>query len=251
MLADYHTHAYMLPKRDLELMSLAGLTDVIVCSFLPLVKHPETLADHYEELFSIHIGRMEELGIKAHVFVGIHPRCIPPEWKKLLPIIEGYLESGKAAGVGEVGLDGLTKTEEEVLTEQIRIAKEYDVPVIIHVPMNERLKVVEKVVYITRKAGLDFGKLVIDHTADDTIDIINECNAIPGLSVKPPLLNPAKIVENIDKYRNGVLNSDCASLTDTDPLAVPKTAKYLARAGVEKKIVDALSHRNALNILKG
>jgi len=250
MLVDSHTHAYMLPKRDLEFMSLAGVTDVVICSFVPLAKHPETLVDHYEELFSIHLKRLEELDIKAYVFVGIHPRCTPSEWKKLLPIVESYLESGKATGIGEVGLDSLSKTEEEVLSEQIKMAKEYDVPVIIHVPMNERLKVVEKVVSLAQKAGLDFGKLVIDHTSDDTIDIINECNAVPGLSVKPPLLNPAKIIENIDKYRNGILNSDCASLTDTDPLAVPKTAKYLARAGVEKKIIDALSYRNALNILR-
>ncbi len=63
--------------------------------------------------------------------------------------------------------------------------------------MNERLKAVEKVVSMAQKAGLDFGKLVIDHTSDDTIDVIKECNAVLGLSVKPSLLNPAKILTSI------------------------------------------------------
>jgi len=100
-------------------------------------------------------------------------------------------------------------------------------------------------------SGIYLGKLVIDHTDDDTIDIINEANAVPGLSVKPGLLTPEKIASNIDKYRNGLLNSDCASLTNTDPLAVPKTVRYLIKTGIEKTIVERLSHRNAREILKG
>ncbi len=165
-------------------------------------------------------------------------------------MIEKYLELSNVIGIGEVGLDSLNMSEEKVLSEQIKIAKEYDVPVIVHTPMYDRTKAVERVVSIARKTCLDFGKLIIDHTSDDTIDIINDCNAIPGLSIKQPLLNTIKIVENIEKYCNGVLNSDCASLTDTDPLAVPKTVKYMSQAGIEKKIIKALSHNNAARILK-
>lgn len=70
------------------------------------------------------------------------------------------------------------------------------------------------------------------------------------MSVKPGLLTPEKIAENVDKYSTGLLNSDCASLTNTDPLAVPKTVRYLKKAGVKEKIVNRLSYRNALDVLK-
>ncbi|WP_048098243.1 TatD family hydrolase [Archaeoglobus sulfaticallidus] len=249
-LVDSHTHAYMLPKKDLELMGLAKIVDVVLCSFVPLAKHIETLIDHFEELYSIHCKRLEEFGINAHIFVGIHPRCTPPEWKKLLPVIENYIESSKAVGIGEVGLDSMSKTEEEVLSEQLKIAREYDVPVIVHIPMVERIKAVEKVISIAKSIEMDFGKLVIDHTSSDTIDYVNDSNAVPGLSVKPPLLDPAKIVENIDKYCGGVLNSDCATLTDTDPLAVPKTVKYLEIKGIEKSIIEKLASLNTRKVFR-
>ncbi len=78
--------------------------------------------------------------------------------------------------------------------------------------------------------------MIIDHTSDDTINIINEAGIDPGLSVKPGLLIiPEKIAENVDKYSTGLLNSDCASLTNTDLLAVPNTVRYLKKPESKKK----------------
>jgi len=121
---DSHTHAYMLSNRDIELMALAGVTDVVLCSFVPVAKHAETLMDHFTELDTIHRARLVECGITAHVFVGIHPRCIPAEWKKVLPVIEKYIEADKAEGIGEVGLEKADNTEIEVFKEQLILAKE-------------------------------------------------------------------------------------------------------------------------------
>ncbi|WP_048085417.1 TatD family hydrolase [Archaeoglobus veneficus] len=248
---DSHTHAYMLSGRDLELMGLSGVNTAVLCSFVPVAKYAETLMDHFTELDTVHRARLSEYGITAHIFVGIHPRCIPEEWRRLLPIIGECIEAGKAKGIGEIGLEKANETEIEVLKEQLILAREYDVPVIVHIPMQNRAKITDKILSMANEVGMDLGKLVVDHTDDDTIDLINEANAVPGLSVKPGLLTPEKIATNIDKYRNGLLNSDCASLTNTDPLAVPKTARHLMKAGIEKAIVERLSNRNAQNILKG
>ncbi len=247
---DSHTHAYMLHARDLEPMALAGVEDVVLCSFVPIARYPETLIDHFTELDTIHRSRFDELGIKAHLFVGIHPRSIPAEWKRVLPIIEEFVSSGKAVGIGEIGLEKASDLELEVLREQLKLAKELDVPVIVHIPMSDRTSIVDKVLSLAKEVKFDFGKLVIDHTSNDTIDIINEANAVPGLSVKPPLLTPKDVAENIGKYSNGLLNSDCASLTDTDPLAVPKTVLYLKKVGVESGIIDRLAYRNAMKTLR-
>jgi len=246
---DSHTHAYMLPVRDLELMSLAGINDVVLCSFVPVASHAETLIDHFAELDTVHRSRLADLGFNVYIFVGIHPRCIPSEWRKVMPVIEQYLEAGKAVGIGEIGLENASNLELEVLREQLRLVREYDVPAIIHVPMNNRVEIVDKILSLAAEIRLDAGRLVVDHTSHDTIDIVNEAGAIPGLSVKPGLLTPENVAENVDKYADGLLNSDCASLTNTDPLAVPKTVKYLKKAGIEKSIVERLAYRNAHRVL--
>ncbi|NJE07643.1 hydrolase TatD [Thermococcus sp. M39] len=248
---DAHTHAYMLPKKDLELMSLAGVSDIVLCSFVPVATYPETLMDHFEELEGVHYPRLLEQGINAHIFVGIHPMSIPKDWKKLLPVIEEYITSGRAVGIGEVGLHTASNIEVEVLREQLKIAKEYEVPAILHIPPGDkRIEVVHKILELVGELKIDPGRVVIDHVSDDIIDIVNDAGAVPGLSIKPPLLTPERVAKNIEKYENGLLNSDCASLTDTDPLAVPRTVKYLKMRGIEKRAVEKLAYLNAQKTLK-
>ncbi len=152
---DSHTHAYMLHARDLELMALAGVKDVVLCSFVPVARYAETLIDHFTELDEIHRPRLNDIGLKAHIFVGVHPRCIPKEWKRILPVIEEYVESGKAVGIGEVGLEKASDLELDVLREQLKLAKEYDVPVIVHTPMGNRVNIVNKVLSLAEEVRMD------------------------------------------------------------------------------------------------
>lgn len=247
---DAHTHAYMLPKKDLGLMSLAGVSDIVLCSFVPVATYPETLMDHFEELESIHYPRLLEQGINAHIFVGIHPMSIPKDWKKVLPVIEEYISTGRAVGIGEVGLHTASNIEIEVLREQLKIAKEYEVPAILHIPPGDkRIEVVHKIIELISELKVDLGRVVIDHVSDDVIDIVNNAGAVPGLSIKPPLLIPESVAKNIEKYENGLLNSDCASLTDTDPLAVPRTVRYLKMRGIDEKTIEKLAYANARRTL--
>ncbi len=136
---DSHTHA-----RDFELMALAGVKDVVLCSFVPVARYAETLIDHFTETDEIHRPRLNDIGLKAHVFVGVHPRCIPKEWRKILPVIEEYLESGKAVGICEVGLEKASDLE-------LKLAKEYDVPVIVHTPMGNCVNIVNKVLSLAEE----------------------------------------------------------------------------------------------------
>ncbi len=247
---DSHTHANTMQNSVLELMNVAGITEVAICSFIPLAKNPETLKDHFEELCTFQKERIEKYGIEAHVFVGIHPLCIPENWKKAIEFVEEFLAEDMATGIGEVGLHFLNEREEDVLLNQLELAREYSVPAIVHTPPTNRVSAVEKIVKIAEKAKVDFGSLVIDHTSIDTIGIVKENNAIAGVSIKPGIVTPEMIVENLDDFEDCLLNSDCANVTDTDPLAVPKTVRYIMREGIEKKIVKRMCFDNAKKVYK-
>ncbi len=245
---DSHTHANTMPNSALELMGVAGVEGLALCSFTPVARNPETLSDHFEELCTFQRDRLDRYGIEAYVFVGIHPLCIPENWKKVLDFMEDYLSDTRALGVGEVGLHNFTEKEEEVLSAQLNLAKEYAVPVIVHTPLFERVRAVEKTIKLAEKAGVDFGKLVIDHTALDTIAMVNDSGAIPGLSIKPGVLSAEDVVANLDDFEAGLLNSDCANVTNTDPLAVPKAVNFMLREGVERSIVERMCWRNARDV---
>ncbi len=245
---DSHTHANTMQNSVLELMNVAGVEELALCSFTPVAKNAETLADHFEELHSFQRERLGKYGIEAHVFVGIHPLCIPKNWRKALEFAESCLSEGLAIGVGEIGLHHINELEEEVLLAQLELAKEYACPIIVHTPPVNRIKAVEKTLKFAEKAGVDFGLLVIDHTSVDTVGLVKDWNAVPGLSLKKGLLDAETLMENIDDFEDGLLNSDCANVTDTDPLAVPKAVRYLLREGVEKNIVRKMCFENARKV---
>ena len=250
---DAHTHAHTLPRRDLELMYLANIREIVICNFVPLVEHAETLIDHFKELIHVHKPRLMEIGFKVYVFIGIHPRNIPEGWQRILPVLEDYAVKGTIQGIGEIGLETGSNIEIEVLREQLKIAKEYKLPVVIHTPKNNRINIVKRIIQTIKEVGVETDKIVIDHVNDDIIDLVNDIGAIPGLSIKPGFLTPSKIAENIEKYKNGVLNSDCINLNDTDPLAVPKSVNYLSKALYfsERIILERLAYLNAYTWLGG
>ncbi len=247
---DSHTHANTMPNSALELMGVAGVEELALCSFVPVARNAETLSDHFEELCTFQRDRLDKFGIEAHVFVGIHPLCIPANWRRVLEFIEDYLSDGRAVGVGEVGLHNFGEKEEEALLAQFELAREYGVPVIVHTPPFERVKAVEKTLKLAEKVGVDFGRLVIDHTAADTIGMVNDSGAVPGLSIKPGLLSAEDVIANLDDFEAGLLNSDCANVTNTDPLAVPKAVSFMLREGVEKSIIEKMCWKNARDVYR-
>ncbi len=245
---DSHTHANTMPNSAIELMNVAGIEKLVLCSFVPVARNAETLCDHFEELCTFQKDRLDKYGIESYAFVGIHPLCIPENWRRALEFMEDYLSDGRAVGIGEVGLHNSWEKEEEVLLSQFELAKEYDTPVIVHTPPFERVRAVEKTLKLAEKAGVDFGKLVIDHTSVDTVGIVNDSNAVPGLSVKPGILSAEDLIANLDDFEVGLLNSDCANVTNTDPLAVPKAVSFMLREGVERSIVEKMCWKNARSV---
>lgn len=68
---------------------------------------------------------------------GIHPHDAFPDWSDSLLLIQEYAKQKKIAAVGEIGLDGvrsksLPSDQIKLLEEQLQIAREYRLPVIIH-----------------------------------------------------------------------------------------------------------------------
>lgn len=71
------------------------------------------------------------------VMMGLHPEGVKEDFKRHLSVIEKELEKDCWAGIGEIGLDlywdkTFEKQQIEVLTEQLRWAKQLHLPVSLH-----------------------------------------------------------------------------------------------------------------------
>jgi len=75
----------------------------------------------------------------AHCFpmIGLHPTSVKEDYEQEMKIVESWLKKEKFIAIGEIGMDlywdkTFQKQQEEVFRRQINLAKENDLPVVIH-----------------------------------------------------------------------------------------------------------------------
>ena len=90
------------------------------------------------DIDSIHAVRSlcEQLPVCAAAY-GIHPMYVDQATEADLLVLRDYLHDGHPVAVGEIGLDFFVEhydraRQEYFFTEQLRLAREYDLPVLLH-----------------------------------------------------------------------------------------------------------------------
>jgi len=169
-------------------------------------------------------------------------------------VVKEYLKKDHVVGVGEIGLEKCTKEEIDVFTEQILIAKELKMPVVVHTPRRNKEAVTKNIIEVldTMDLPIDFKKkIVIEHVTKETVPIIWENDYKLGITVQPQKLTPNDAVEILGEYceKRFLLNSDSSS-APSDIFGVPKTVLKLKMAGFDEKVINAVSHNNAADLFK-
>jgi len=232
-IVDSHTHTYLRGPEDLELMSVAGIEGAVICSYLPM---PPTGASTLNDLFSWQIGvespRLSSYRIDSRIAVGIHPRSIPTnEIEMVYDRLISIFDNEAAPAMGEIGLESGSKEEADVFVQQLRIAKDFARPVIVHAPRKNKAAVFEKTIAILKEEGIDGSKVILDHLTPDLVPIAREYGALAGLTIQPGELSPKDVEEIVSKSgpEGIVLNSNIGD-APSDPLALPRTVSQLTRS---------------------
>ena len=70
--------------------------------------------------------------------IGLHPCDVKNDYEEELKIIKSHLDKGKYVAIGEIGIDlywdkGTLEIQKKAFRQQLKWAKEYDLPVAIHI----------------------------------------------------------------------------------------------------------------------
>jgi len=80
---DIYIHSEGRSIDDLSKMAEKGIKRAITCAFYPMEpKFAETMIDLFRKLTTFEVERGKEAGMQIYPAIGIHPRCIPPNFKK-------------------------------------------------------------------------------------------------------------------------------------------------------------------------
>ena len=138
------------------------------------------------------------------------------------------------------------------LEEQIDLAKRHDRLILVHTPhLEDKLKGTRLTMDALRSAGIDPGRVLIDHVEEHTVAEVLNRGYWAGMTLYPDSkCTPQRAVDIIECYGNERLWINSAGdWGPSDPLSVPKCHVEMRRRGHTQKLVEKISLENPLAFL--
>ena len=139
---DPHIHMTSRTTDDYQAMRAAGIVAIIEPAFW--LGQPRTEVGSFKDYFSSIVGwerfRAAQFGIKHYCTIGLNSKeanneALAEEVMELLPF---YAAKEGVVAIGEIGYDDQTPAEDKCFRQQIELAKELELPIMVHTPHRDK-----------------------------------------------------------------------------------------------------------------
>ncbi|ANT62896.1 hydrolase TatD (plasmid) [Salipiger sp. CCB-MM3] len=252
MLIDPHAHMISRTTDDYQAMAAAGVVALIEPAFW--VGQPRTFVGTYVDYLSTIVGwerfRAGQFGIRHYCTIGLNSKEANNEelaegvmeWLPRFALKEGVV------AIGEIGYDEQTELEDKYFRLQLSLAKELDLPVMVHTPHRDKKQGTTRSMDVCEEMGLDPSMVIIDHNNEETVGEVLQRGYWAGFSIYPSTkMGNARMVELLKQYGSEriIVDSAC-DWGISDCLGVAKTAQLALQSGVPESTVRAVCYGNAL-----
>jgi predicted metal-dependent TIM-barrel fold hydrolase len=249
---DPHIHMLSRTTDDYENMAAAGIVGVIEPAFWQGQPRTSvgTFIDYFDSLVGWERFRAAQFGIRHYCTMALNPKesndvALAEEVMRVVP---RYLDKDQVVAVGEIGYDDITPAEERFFTEHLALAKEYDLPVLVHTPHRDKKRGTERTIALIREVGVADEMVVVDHLNEVTLPIVMETGCWRGHSIYPETkMSEDRMVALLKQYglERMIVNS-AADWGRSDPLKVPKTGEAMRKAGYSEAEVERVLFDNPI-----
>jgi len=249
---DPHVHMTSRTTDDYEAMAKAGVVALVEPAFW--LGQPRTTVGSFVDYFNSLVGwerfRASQFGIRHFCTIGLNPKesnnaKLADEVISLLP---RYLAKDGVVAIGEVGFDDQTEAEERSLMKQFELAREFELPVLIHTPHRDKKQGTIHTIETIRKAGFPEERVLIDHNNEETLPIVLETKCWAGHSIYPHTkMDEQRMAVLVKKYGpERIIVNSAADWGISDPLKVPKTIEVMRAQGIPDDIVQQIVWNNPI-----
>lgn len=238
---------------DYEAMHAAGIVAVIEPAFW--LGQPRTEVGSFKDYFSSLVGwerfRASQFGIKHYCTIGINSKEANNEElaKQVLELIPLFASKENVVAIGEIGYDDQTKAEDYIYRQQIEIAKELNLPIMVHTPHRDKKNGTIKSMEVILEHGVDPSMVVIDHNNEETVKSVLDRGFWAAFTIYPKTkMGNERMVEVVRQYGSErIIVDSSADWGVSDPLAVPKTANLMIERGISEEDVRLTCYQNAID----
>ncbi len=254
MFIDPHTHMISRTTDDYEAMAAAGIVACIEPSFW--IGQPRTNVGSYVDYLSQILGferfRAGQFGIRHYCTIGLNSKEANNEAlaEAVMEVLPRFAVKEGVVAIGEIGFDEQTPLEEKYFRAQCDLAKELELPVMIHTPHRDKKRGTSRSMDVCDEQGLDPSWVVVDHNNEETVRETLDRGYWAAFTVYPSTkMGSERMVELLKEYGGEriIVDSAC-DWGISEPLAVPKVAKLAKQAGVSDEVIRLVTYQNALTV---
>ena len=253
MFIDPHAHMISRTTDDYQAMAASGVVAVIEPSFW--IGQPRTFVGSYIDYLSSIIGferfRAGQFGIRHYCTVGLNSKEANNQElaEGVMEILPRFALKEGVVAIGEIGYDEQTDLEDKYFRLQLELAKELDLPVMIHTPHRDKKRGTTRSMDVCEEHGMDPSKIIVDHNNEETVQEVLDRGYWAAFSVYPSTkMGNERMVEILAQYgADRIMVDSACDWGISEPLGVAKTAKLALQRGIPEEHVRKVCYQNALD----
>lgn len=252
MYIDPHAHMISRTTDDYQAMAASGIVALIEPAFWQ--GQPRTHVATYEDYLAAILGferfRASQFGIRHYCTIGLNSKEANDEAlaEAVMDILPRFAVKQGVVAIGEIGYDEQTPLEDRYFRAQIELAKQVELPILVHTPHRDKKSGTERSLAVCAEHGIAPSQVIVDHNNEETIDDVLDSGYWAAFSVYPTTkMGKARMVSLMKRYgaERIIVNSAC-DWGISEPLAVAKTAALALESGVSRDAVHLACYANAL-----
>ena len=244
---DHHAHMVSRTTDDYQQMALTGCVAVTEPAFWAGWDRStaDGFEDYFRQLTEFEPNRAAQYRIQHYTWMAMNPKESEDRElsREVIKRIPKFLDRPSVLGIGEIGLNRVTRNEVATYTEQVELALEHRQLILIHTPhLEDKLKGTRISIDVLRRySKIEPGRVLVDHAEEHTVETILEHGYWAGLTLYPNTkVSPQRAADIIEKFgAERICVAGACDWGPSDPIAVPRFIAEMRR----RKHPDALIHR--------
>lgn len=254
---DLHAHMASRTTDDYQKMALTGCVALTEPAFWAGFdrRSVDAFADYFSRLTDFEPKRAAQYGIQHYTWLCLNPkegedRALA---QQVLELIPQFLDLPNVLGIGEIGLNRVTRNELATFVDHVDLAMRYEQLIHIHTPhLEDKFKGTKVIVDTLAADGrIEPGRVMVDHAEEHTIEMILGQGFWTGITLYPMTkVSPGRAVDLIEMY--GSERICVASACDwgaSDPVAVPQFIMEMRRRGHAESLIRKIVLDNPVEFL--
>lgn len=250
---DAHVHMDRVAGEDILRMAWGGVEVGVIPSphLMAGLFYPKTLIELWEKTLNYMVKYAASMGIDCYAGLAVPFYGLSTEgYDECLKAMPQYLKEKRVVCIGEIGLDTANEHERKLFKDQLAIAKEHNMPIVIHTPtprQPQTLEVTPEIIKVLKEEKFPLHKAVLDHTGKNTFQQRLNSGAVTGLSIcydKLTAEEAAELVINNKAKSDMIVMGSELGYGGAGHLSLVKVAWAMKMAGMAREEIEKVTWEN-------